>query len=77
MFISLVSNPRVRLSSSTNTQGSPLHRVTILPSQNSSTRVPRRYFITAGANCMARMLTDLPPNGTKLTGAPPPRRTPS
>src|SRR2546423_3363086 len=48
MFISLISNPRVRLSSSTNTQGSPLHRLTILPSQNSSTRVPQRYFTTAG-----------------------------
>src|ERR1700676_5138334 len=28
MFISLISNPRVRLSSSTNTQVSPSHRLT-------------------------------------------------
>ena len=41
MFTPLASNPRVRLGSLTNTQGMPSHRLTILPSQNSSTARPR------------------------------------
>ena len=36
----LGSSPRVRLRSTTNTQGSPSYRLTILPSQNASTHVP-------------------------------------
>ena len=40
MFTASVSNPQVRLGSITNTQGSPLHRLTILPSQNSSSARP-------------------------------------
>jgi hypothetical protein len=48
MFISLISDPPVRLRSSK--QGSLSHRLTLLPLPDSSTRVPRRYFITAGAN---------------------------
>ena len=40
MFTASASNPRVRLSSTTNTQGLPLHRPTILPSQNSSIARP-------------------------------------
>ena len=44
----LGSSPRVRLRSTTNTQGSPSYRLTILPSQNASTHVPGDEFITAG-----------------------------
>ena len=40
MFTASTSNSRVRLSSTTNTQGLPLHRPTILPSQNSSIAHP-------------------------------------
>lgn len=39
MFTALVSNPQVRLSSLTNTQGSPHHRLAILASQNSGMHV--------------------------------------
>jgi len=44
----LASSPRVCLRSTTNTQGSPSHRLTILPSQNAGVHVPDRQFITSG-----------------------------
>ena len=47
MFTNSASNPRVRLSSLTNTQGLPSHRLTISPSQSSSTHVPSAYFSTS------------------------------
>jgi len=47
-FTALLSSPRVCLRSTTNTQGSPSHRLTILPSQNASVHVPGRQFITSG-----------------------------
>ena len=47
-FTALASSPRVRLRSTTNTQGSPSYRLTILPSQNASTHVPNHQFITLG-----------------------------
>ena len=47
-FSGLASNPRVRLRSTTNTQGSPFYRLTILPSQNASRHVPTAQFITLG-----------------------------
>ena len=43
MFTALLSSPRVRLGSSTNTQGMPSCRPPILPSQNSSTAGPFDY----------------------------------
>ena len=57
MIVSSVSNPRVRPSSSTNTQGLPLHRLTILPSQSSSTHVPWRYCSTSGVESRSRTPT--------------------
>src|SRR5678809_133514 len=39
-FAALASSPRVRLRSTTNTQGLPSYRLTILPSQNASVHVP-------------------------------------
>src|SRR5260370_317167 len=48
MFTELVSSPWVRLRSSTNTQGSPSNRLTILPSQNASSHIPDCQSITAG-----------------------------
>ena len=47
-FTALLSNPQVRLRSITNTQGSPSHRLTILPSQNASMHVPDHQFTTLG-----------------------------
>ena len=44
----LRSSPRVRLRSTTNTQGLPSYRLSILPSQNASMHVPGDQFITAG-----------------------------
>ena len=49
-FTGLPSSPRVCLRSTTNTQGSPSHRLTILPSQNAGVHVPDRQFITALAH---------------------------
>ena len=45
-FTALASSPRVRLRSTTNTQGSPSYRLTILPSQNASVHVPGHQSIT-------------------------------
>src|ERR1700674_5079907 len=45
-FAALASSPRVRLRSTTNTQGLPCYRLTILPSQNASVHVPGDQFIT-------------------------------
>lgn len=47
-FTALASSPRVRLRSTTNTQGSPSYRLTILPSQNASRHVPNVQCITLG-----------------------------
>ena len=47
-FTALASSPRVRLRSTTNTQGLPSYRLTILPSQNASGHVPNAQFITLG-----------------------------
>lgn len=47
-FAALASSPRVRLRSTTNTQGLPSYRLTILPSQNASRHVPVAQFITLG-----------------------------
>ena len=44
----LASSPRVCLRSTTNTQGLPSYRLTILPSQSASMHVPNRQFITEG-----------------------------
>jgi hypothetical protein len=46
VFTNSASDPRVRLSSSTNTQSLPSHRLTISPSQSSSTHVPSAYSST-------------------------------
>lgn len=40
MITALVSNLQVRLSATTNTQGLPSHRLSILPSQRPSTHIP-------------------------------------
>ena len=47
-FTGLASSARVRLRSTTNTQGSPSYRLTILPSQNASRHVPNIQCITLG-----------------------------
>ena len=47
-FTALASSPRVRLRSTTNTQGSPSYRLTILPSQNASRHVPNAQCTTLG-----------------------------
>jgi hypothetical protein len=49
-FPALASSLRVRLRSTTNTQGSPSYRLTILPSQNASMHVPDAQFITLGGS---------------------------
>src|ERR1019366_3011459 len=45
-FTALASSPRVRLRSTTNTQGLPFDRLTILLSQNANTHVTTHQFIT-------------------------------
>ena len=47
MFTALISNSQVRLSATTNTQGLPLHRLSILPSQRSSRHIPYAYLSTS------------------------------
>ncbi len=47
-FAASASSPRARLRSTTNTQGSPSYRLTILPSQNASRHVPNAQCITLG-----------------------------
>jgi len=47
-FTALASSLRVRLCSTTNTQGLPSYRLTILPSQNASRHVPNAQCITLG-----------------------------
>src|SRR6185369_16221379 len=47
MFTALISNSQVRLSATTNTQGLPLHRLSILPSQRPSRHIPYRYLSTS------------------------------
>ena len=46
MLMFTVPNPRVRLSSVTNTQGLPQYRLPIMASQNSSSHVPANDGIT-------------------------------
>jgi hypothetical protein len=47
-FTGLASSPRVRLRSTTNTQGSPSYRLTIFLSQNANTHVTNIQFSTFG-----------------------------
>lgn len=44
MFTALIPNSQVRLSATTNTQGLPSHRLSILLSQRPSRHIPRPYF---------------------------------
>jgi len=44
MLPNIFSNPRVRLHSLTNTQGLPLYRLSIMPSQNASMHIPSPLF---------------------------------
>ena len=56
MFTLLVSTPRVRLGSLTNTQGSPHNRLAILASQNSGMHVLICNLALAGGEVMMKPL---------------------
>src|SRR5947209_11256863 len=49
-FLQSASSPRVRLRSTTNTQGLPSHRLAISPSLNAGMHVPLRNLPLAGVN---------------------------